>query len=301
MITRSLFVAILFATLIAAASFDARSQSSTTGTLNLRNTQPSTVSITIPSTGVTGYSLLLPSNVGSQGQALTIGAVTGTTATLEWSNASFWQLDGTAITTGGTAANEQYMGTSNAQDMVFASNATEAIRIVGLPGPRQGFIGIGTAAPKAPVDIGKTLLLSNSGAATELRFAEPLASGANFTAFRATDQTDDITYTLPASAPASNGMVLTSTTGGTLSWTKPLQNISRGIFVPVVGNFVHVIPAGADITSGSVPIVSMVNPAGTTINASVTAIDDINDTFTVETSIALGAADKICWIIVHPY
>ncbi|MBK6292596.1 MAG: hypothetical protein IPH85_07590 [Ignavibacteria bacterium] len=276
-------------------------QSQTTGTLNLRNGQPATVSLTLPSTGVTGYTMSLPPVAGAAGQALTIQNVTGSTATLEWTNASFWKLDGTSITTGGTGATQQYLGTSNAQDLVLAANGTEALRLVGVAGPGQGFIAIGTTTPRAPVDIGKNVLLSNSGLPTELRFGEPSAGGLNYTAFRATTQAADITYTLPDAPPLSDGMVLTSTTTGTMSWTRPLQNIVRGIFVPVVGNFVHVIPMGTNITSGSIPVVTMINPPGTTIGISITAIDDVNDTITVETSAALGTADKIAWLLVHPF
>ena len=286
--------------ILAAGAQSARSQSQTTGTLNLRNTQPATVSLSLPTTGVTAYTLLLPTTVGTSGQALTIQSVTGSTASLNWTNASFWQLDGTAITTGGTAVNQQYLGTNNAQDLVLASNASEALRVVGVAGPRQGFIGIGTATPNAPVDIAGTVLLSNAGPATELRFAEPSASGSNFTAFRAAVQAADITYTLPDGAPTSDRLVLTSTAGGTLSWTRPLQDMVRGVFTPVIGNYVHIIPIGADITSGTIPIVTMVNPPGTTIGISVTGINDINDTMTVETSVPLGGADRIAWIMVQP-
>lgn len=275
-------------------------QSQTTGTLNLRNTQPAAVSLTIPTTGVTGYTMSLPPTSGLAGQALTIQSVTGTTASLGWTNASFWQLDGTPITTGGTAVNQQYLGTSNPQDFVLASNGTEALRVIGVAGPSQGFIGIGTTTPKAEVDIAKTVLLSNSGVPTELRFAEPLAGGSNYTAFRAGPQTADITYTLPDGAPATNGQVLTSTTAGVLSWTKPLQDISRGLFTPVLGNYIHVIPIGVNIDNVTIPIVTMVNPPGTTIGISVTGIDPINDTITVETSVPLGAADKIAWLMVQP-
>jgi hypothetical protein len=278
----------------------ASAQSITTGTLHLRTPQPATVSLTLPTAGVTGYTLQLPATAGVAGQALTIQNVSGSTATLEWRNSSFWELTGTAITTGGTAANEQYLGTSNAQDLVLASNASEGIRLVGVAGPAQGFIGIGTAAPKAPVDIARTVLLSNTGVATELRFAEPSAGGSNYTAFRAGQQNADVTYTLPDAAPASDGMVLTGSTSGQLTWTKPLQSIARGIFIPVVGQYIHVIPIGSDITTGSIPVLTMVNPPGTTIGISITGIDDVNDTITVETSVPLGAADRICWMMVHP-
>lgn len=275
-------------------------QSLTTGTLQLRNAQPSTVGLTIPATGVTSYSLVLPATVGESGQALTIQAVSGTAATLGWSNTNFWGLLGSDITAGGTATGQQYLGTKNAQDLVIASNATEAIRIVGLAGANQGWIGLGTAAPKAPIDLARTVLLSNTGTATELRFAEPSASGTNYTAFKAAAQAGDVTYTLPEQAPAANGMVLSSTTAGVMSWRSSIADVMRGLYAPTAGNHIHTITAGADVPTGAIPIVTMVNAAGTTIAASVTAVDAAADTFTVETSVPLAATDRISWMILPP-
>ncbi|MFM8771634.1 MAG: hypothetical protein ACKOE4_06400, partial [Candidatus Kapaibacterium sp.] len=233
-------------------SIHLRAQSITTGTLQLRNSQPSTIGLTIPGTGVTSYSVVLPPLIGESGQTLTIQTVTGTTATLGWSNTNFWGLLGSDITAGGTATGQQYLGTKNAQDLVIAANATEGIRIVGLAGASQGWIGIGTSTPKAPIDLARTVLLSNNGAANELRFAEPSAAGTNYTAFKADDQTADITYTLPASAPASNGMVLSSTTAGVMSWRSAIADVPRGLFAPTAGNHIHTISVGQDIPAGSI-------------------------------------------------
>jgi len=286
--------------LVCGTALDSRAQSQTTGTLNLRNTQPSTISLSLPQTGVTGYTLLLPAQQGSAGQVLTVSTVTTGQSTLTWADAAYWGLAGSAITKGGTAAGEQYLGTSNEQDVIIASNGVERLRINGAAGARQGFIGLGTSTPNAPIDLGATVLLSNSGTSTELRFAEPFASGTNYTAFRSREQTQDITYTLPGAAPDTDGMVLTGSPTGDLQWRKPLSDVRRGIFIPAVGAFVHVIPVGTDITSGSIPLITMMNPAGTTIGLSITAIDDVNDTFTVETSVPLGAADRIAWMLVRP-
>jgi len=286
--------------LVCGTALDSRAQSQTTGTLNLRNTQPSTISLSLPQTGVTGYTMLLPAQQGSAGQVLTVSTVTTGQSTLTWADAAYWGLAGSAITKGGTAAGEQYLGTSNEQDVIIASNGVERLRINGVAGARQGFIGLGTSTPNAPIDLGATVLLSNSGTSTELRFAEPFASGTNYTAFRSREQTQDITYTLPGVAPDTDGMVLTGSPTGDLQWRKPLSDVRRGIFIPAVGAFVHVIPVGTDITSGSIPLITMMNPAGTTIGLSITAIDDVNDTFTVETSVPLGAADRIAWMLVRP-
>lgn len=276
-------------------------QSQTTGTLNLRNTQPETVSLSIPAAGVTGYKLLLPPTIGASGQSLVVSSVSGTTANLGWIDASFWQLDGTAITTGGTAANQQYLGTSNAQDLVIAANGSEAIRIVGVAGPTQGYLGFGTNTPQAPFDFSKTMILSNTGVPSELRFAEPSASGTNYTAFRANAQAADVTYTLPDAAPATDGMALTATTGGVMSWQSKTQDIGRGVFVPTLGNHVHVINVGGfNLSALTIPIVTMMNPPGTTIGISVNSIDVANGTITVETSVNLGTADRIAWLLINP-
>lgn len=287
--------------LLCAGSGYALSQSITTGSLKLRNVQPETISLAPPATGLTGYTIVLPTSIGTTGQSLTIQNATGSTATMGWTSNEFWALSGTSITTPGTSAGQQYLGTSNVQDLIIAANATEALRVVGSAGPSQGFIGIGTATPKAGLDIAKTVLLSNTGQATELRFAEPSSGGSNYTAFKAAVQSADITYTLPDAPPVKDGMVLHATSAGVLSWQANLSSIPRGLFTPTVGQYIHVIPAGIDIGPTFVPMVSMMNPAGTTISASVTAIDQAADTFTVETSVPLGSADRIAWIILPPF
>lgn len=279
----------------------ALAQSITTGTLKLRNAQPETISLTPPAAGVTGYTIVLPTSIGTAGQSLTIKTLNGTSASLGWTSNEYWGLTGSAITAAGTAANQQYLGTSNTQDLIIAANASEAMRIVGAAGPSQGFIGIGTTTPRAGLDIARTVLLSNAGTATELRFAEPSAGGTNYTAFKAGAQAADITYTLPDAPPGTDGMVLHATSAGVMSWRPNLSNIARGLFTPTTGQYIHVIPAGIDIGPTFVPMVSMMNPAGTTISASVTAIDPAADTFTVETSVPLGTADRIAWIILPPF
>jgi hypothetical protein len=67
-----------------------------------------------------------------------------------------------------------------------------------------------------------TLALGNSDdAARELRLLEPSGSGSNFSAFKAQAQAGNVTYTLPSAGPSADGQVLSSTTGGLMSWTTP--------------------------------------------------------------------------------
>lgn len=281
-----------------AGVLSAYSQSITTGSLKLRNAQPETVSLTIPTAGVTGYTMLLPETMGSAGQALTVQSTSGTTATLGWTNTQFWELTGSSITAAGTAAGQQYLGTSNAQDLVIAANAVESIRILSTAGPSQGFVGIGTSTPRAGLEIARNVLVSNTGSASELRIAEPLADGSNYSGFKTGAQSENIIYTFPTVPPVENGVVLKSNSAGELSWGSVLSDIPRGIFTPVIGQHVQVIPVGKDIIGPVIPIVTMINQAGTTISISVTAIDTAADTFTVETSLPLGGADRIAWMIL---
>ncbi|MCO6467149.1 MAG: hypothetical protein J5I53_11105 [Bradyrhizobiaceae bacterium] len=275
-------------------------QSQTTGTLKLRNTQPETISLSIPTTGVTGYTVLLPPVLGAAGQTLTASNVNGTTVQLDWADASFWQLEGTAITTGGTQAGQQYLGTNNAQDLVLATNGTEIVRLIGVAGPSAGYVGFGTQTPQSLVDVHGNASLTNSGAASELRFFEPSAGGTDYTALRAGAQTGSVTYTLPPSAPAASGMVLTSDVSGAMSWQSPLFAIPNGLYTPTAGAYNHTITVGASLTANSVPIVTVINGAGTTIGVSVTGRDVAGGTITVETSVGLEATDRIAWAVLNP-
>jgi hypothetical protein len=219
---------------------------------------------------------------------------------LDWADASFWQLEGTAITTGGTAAGQQYLGTSNAQDLVLAANGSEVLRVVGVAGPSAGYVGVGTLTPKSLLDVSGNFSLSNSGTASELRFYEPSAGGTEYTAFKASAQAASVTYTLPDAAPATNSMVLTATAAGVMSWQNPLFSIPNGLHTPTAGAYVHTITVGPSLQAASVPIVSVQNSAGTTIGISVTGRDTVAGTITVETSVGLDATDRIAWAVLNP-
>ncbi|MDP3461390.1 MAG: tail fiber domain-containing protein, partial [Bacteroidales bacterium] len=80
-------------------------------------------------------------------------------------------------------------------------------------------IGIGTTSPTEKLELRNgNLLLSNTSAAGELRFAEPGSGGSNTTSFKAQAQSSDITYILPASN-GSTGQVLINDGAGILSWS----------------------------------------------------------------------------------
>jgi hypothetical protein len=98
-----------------------------------------------------------------------------------------------------------------AQGHIFYGGTTELMRVRG-----DGRVGIGIAAPTERLTVHNgNIILSNSGTAGQMRFAEPSGSGVNFTAFQAQAQAADIIYTLPASS--TNG-VLTNDGSGALTW-----------------------------------------------------------------------------------
>lgn len=292
---------ILFATcVLLMATWQVDAQTFATGTLSLRNGQAQSVGLTIPTTGVTPYTILLPNAIGAEGQVMTITNVTGTTATLSWSNADFWGLEGSAISTGGTAAGQQYLGTSNAQDLVIATNGSERLRVIGVAGPNQGYTGFGTAAPMSLVDVRGDLTISSNGPASLMRFMEPSADGTNFTAFRAATQANDVTYTLPAAAPTSDGMVLSATTGGVMEWKSQGSGIPKGSFTPVnAGDYLHVVPTtGYDLQVDDLPFVTVISPSGYTFAAVVKSIDAATNTITVETSVGITPTERILWLVL---
>jgi hypothetical protein len=143
-------------------------------------------------------------------------------------------------------------------------------------------------------------LANNDGAASELRFFEAYnAAGAfpntaNYTAFKAQDQTGNITYTLPAAAPTSDGQILTSTALGTMSWGRKItkvtvtQNIASvaansritetfTVTGAGVGGSVVVSPSG-DLTAGLVISYARVSASNTVTvafqNVTGAAIDE---------------------------
>jgi len=58
----------------------------------------------------------------------------------------------------------------------------------------------------------------NSVKSGEIRILEDTSCGTNYTAFKVGTQSADLTYTLPTAYAACNGMALTATTAGVMSW-----------------------------------------------------------------------------------
>ncbi|MEP7234630.1 MAG: hypothetical protein ABI778_04970, partial [Ignavibacteriota bacterium] len=170
-------------------------------------------------------------------------------------SSSAWQLLGNFGTTAWNGATGNFLGTTDAQPTVIATtststpqpiefytNTTEKMRI-----SATGLVGINQSNPTQLLEIKDgNFLLSNSGTADQLQFQ---GTSTGITTFEAGAQgVTNINYTLPTAAAAVNGYVLSSTTGGVMSWTDPatfasndwhlLGNAGTSAYNGATGNFV---------------------------------------------------------------
>ena len=162
-----------------------------------------------------GDMALFPTSAGSNNTA--IGRDAGTSNTTGSNNLYLGCKAGDAVTTGSGNIIIGYdidppSATGSDQLVIGAANLLFGDII-------NKRIGIGTTSLSQKFEVKDgNILLSNSSAASELRFAEPSASGSNYTAFKAQAQSADITYTWPPTI-GSWGQVLILTTAGKLAWT----------------------------------------------------------------------------------
>lgn len=138
------------------------------GLLIPRMTQAQRDLITTPATGL----LIYATDSVSPNRPATFYYYTGTVWVPFLSSSTGWLLTGNS----GTTPTSNYLGTSDAQDLVFKTNATERMRTLST-----GNIGVGTTTPAGVVDIGKTIPAAASTSAYTFR-VDPTLSGALATA-----------------------------------------------------------------------------------------------------------------------
>jgi hypothetical protein len=145
----------------------------------------------------------------AQGAANTVLTNNGAGA-LSWAAPSNngWLLLGNAGTTPGT----NFLGTTEANDLVFKTNSIEGFRLTS-----GGNVGIGNTAPAQKLEVhGNIKIDSTAGAAGQLMFSNP--AGTFSTNIKAGAQATNINYTLPLAQGAVK-TVLTNNGAGVLSWT----------------------------------------------------------------------------------
>jgi len=149
----------------------------------------------------------LPTIVPTLGQGLTVASVLGTSdggvpvaydITLEWAPVI------------GNSGSGPVTGSGVDGRLAWWNSATNVTSDANLYwDDANNRLGIGTETPGASLDVEGHILISNGNTdARELRFAEPNyqvgIGNSQTTAFIAQAQTDNLTYTLPASGPASS-------------------------------------------------------------------------------------------------
>lgn len=168
--------------------------------------------------------------VATNGKALSVD-VNGDVVLMP-SSANAWQLLGNAGTTAGT----NFLGTTDAQDLVFKTNNTEHVRTLAS----NGYVGVGTPAPTAQLDV---LLTDNATATSIARFSRAgtgsqgwfsLFSGASAGDWNGMTQAGDKSFIFTndnnPSVSANSGLMIApwTTTGN--------PNINSGIKIMENGN-----------------------------------------------------------------
>lgn len=111
-----------------------------------------------------------------------------------WTSVAGWGMKGNAD----VDASQQYLGTTDANDLVMRTNGTERLRL----------------------DSDGNIRFKSVSAARELRFYEP-NNGNNYTGIKAASMSQNVIYTLPTVQGAS-GEVLTNDGTGNLNWSTPV-------------------------------------------------------------------------------
>lgn len=158
--------------------------------------------------------------------------------------ATRYQIDqqiagGGAVTGTGTSGQVTFWnGTSSITsdaDMTFATDTLTVTKIIGstsitdsgLTAGRITFAGTaGLLSDDADLTFSTDTLSATKIKTTSLGILEGGGSPTKYSFFVGGDQAADITYTLPVAAPASNGYILSGTTGGVLSWAAPTTSAS---------------------------------------------------------------------------
>lgn len=182
-----------------------------------------------------GSNSLFTSTAGDENTAL--GSLSLFSATTGAKNIAVGYRSGFALTTG---SNNILIGhnidppsnTANGQlsigNLIFGTGVDGTTTTVS-----SGSVGIGVATPVtgSRLDVRGHLALTNAADAAELRFYEPSAGGAHYTAFKAQAQAGSLTYTLPADDGDADDVLTTDGSGG-LSWEPVAGGASFPLLAP---------------------------------------------------------------------
>lgn len=104
-------------------------------------------------------------------------------------------------------------GVAGGSSVTGGTGASDALTLRSTSNATKGLVAIN--------DQGGNVTIGGGATASELRFLEPSGSGTNYSAFVATAQAANITYTLPAAVGAAGTFLKDAAGNGVLSWAAP--------------------------------------------------------------------------------
>lgn len=166
---------------------------------------------TLPTTAPTADQVLSSAADGTMSWVTRLTASTG------------WTLTGNNTSDAWNGTTGARLGTTSAQPLVIVTNGLRRMQIgtdynvflgVNTDGNPQGGLGIGVTSPGTALHVRGTIRLETNGGGKHIQLRTPGNADA------------ETTYDLPASAPTTNGQVLSSTTAGVMSWVTALTSTS---------------------------------------------------------------------------
>ncbi len=192
-------------------------QSSTQGVLMPRMTENDRTSISNPATGLIVYQTDGDEGFyyydGTQWQLISTGG------------SDYWSLYGNAS----TDSTNNFIGTTDAQPVVFKTNNTERMRI-----NSTGQIGIGTATPSSEFEVQGNIGLSSAASSTATFYHYEPDGGGNYSSFTTGSQSSNFNYVWPVEQADNNSKynLLSNNYGnGPLNWVKASDIINVNITV----------------------------------------------------------------------
>lgn len=179
------------------------------------------------------FNYTLPTTIPTANQVLTATSVSAPNVTLGWSTvsagSSSFADNAFRITDDGDVtkrASFQASGITTASTRTYTFPDTSGSLTLGTGTANTvpkfvtaNIVGNSTITDDAST-VATTVDLKVNGANKKLIFLEN-DGGSSVSSFKAGAQSADINYTLPTAAPTVDGQVLSSTTGGTMSWATP--------------------------------------------------------------------------------
>ncbi|HET6401847.1 MAG TPA: hypothetical protein VFH95_10655, partial [Candidatus Kapabacteria bacterium] len=204
----------------------------TSDTLQFQGTSTGSSNFIAGAQGATTVNYTLPTSQPISNQTLTATSISGSgpyNVSLSWTSPATvdtgWGRWGNSGTTPGT----NFLGTTDNEDLVIKTNATEAMRVTSA-----GAIGIGTSTPSNKLDIANgNLSLSRTGAASDtLKFQGTSTGSSNFIA--GAQGATTVNYTLPTSQPGAHQVLAATSIAGmgpynvALGWSTPISDTGWG-------------------------------------------------------------------------